>query len=508
MPEAMTTEHHDFGRLLKTLRASTWLILLLVVIAAAGAYAVSLVTPSRYRSAETLIYLPAGGTTDVTSDVATRDLQTAVGLVQAAPVIAPSAKRLGVTQDELRASVSGVLPANSNLLRIDATAPTANEAQTRAVVVANVFQSFRLGLQRRAIDARINAIENQIEKLTPPVGSDAAATIRNLRAQLSLATSDRAVANGDFVVGDPAHLPTAAFEPQPTRNAVLGAVAGLLIGVAAAFGRSRLNRRLITVDDVETAYDMPAIGAIPPPSFHEVDGAGRILGDFEGSSPIVEAFRSTRATLSLYSVGNGKPVVIAVTSANGGEGKTTVVANLAMAMASSGKRVLAISADLRKPSLYAYFPEASRAGLLDVLSGRRDLTDATGFVSLNGSTATGGRLGLLATDSRFRDPARLFESADIGLVLDEARLEYDVILVDSPPLLQTPEASIIAGLADANLIVGRAGALTRDDAHRALERLATANAKTLGVIVSDARERRASYGYGNESEPLVAHATR
>ncbi len=328
MPEAMTTEHHDFGRLLKTLRASTWLILLLVVIAAAGAYAVSLVTPSRYRSAETLIYLPAGGTTDVTSDVATRDLQTAVGLVQAAPVIAPSAKRLGVTQDELRASVSGVLPANSNLLRIEATAPTANEAQTRAVVVANVFQSFRLGLQRRAIDARINAIQNQIEKLTPPVGSDAAATLRNLRAQLSLATSDRAVANGDFVVGDPAHLPTAAFEPQPTRNAVLGAVAGLLIGVAAAFGRSRLNRRLITVDDVETAYDMPAIGAIPPPSFHEVDGAGRILGDFEGSSPIVEAFRSTRATLSLYSVGNGKPVVIAVTSANGGEGKTTVVANL------------------------------------------------------------------------------------------------------------------------------------------------------------------------------------
>ena len=200
--------------------------------------------------------------------------------------------------------------------------------------------------------------------------------------------------------------------------------------------------------------------------------------------------------------------MIAVTSANGGEGKTTVVANLAMAMASSGKRVLTISADLRKPSLYAYFPEASRAGLLDVLSGRRDLTDATGFVSLNGSSATGGRLGVLATDSRFRDPARLFESADIGLVLDEARLEYDVILVDSPPLLQTPEASIIAGLADANLIVGRAGSLTRDDAHRALERLATANAKTLGVIVSDARERRASYGYGNESEPLVAHATR
>ncbi|MDX6631211.1 MAG: tyrosine-protein kinase [Gaiellales bacterium] len=500
MPEAMT-EQHDLRRLLKTLRASIWLILLLVVIAGAGAYAVSLATPARYRSAETLIYLPAGGTIDVTTDTATRDLETAVGLVQAAPVLAPSAKRLGVTQDELRASVSGVLPTNSNLLRIEATAATAVGAQNRAVTVAKVFQQFRLGLQRRAIDARINAIKTQIQKLSPAANNDAAAQIRSLRDQLSLSVSDRAVANGDFVIGDPARLPTAAFQPQPTRNAVLGAVAGLLIGIAAAFGRARLNRRLNTVADVESAYGMQAIGAIPPPGFHELDRAGHIVGDFEGSSPLVEAFRSTRATLSLYSVGsNGKPVVIAVTSANGGEGKTTVVANLAMAMATSGKRVLAISADLRKPSLHGYFPESARAGLLDVLSGRLALRDATGWVSLNGSTATGGRLGVLATNARFRDPARLFESADIGLVLDHARLDYDIILIDCPPLLQTPEASIIAGIADGSLIVGRAGGLTRDDAQHALERLSTANASPLGVIVSNARERRTSYGYGNEDE--------
>jgi capsular exopolysaccharide synthesis family protein len=366
--------------------------------------------------------------------------------------------------------------------------------------VANVFQQFRLGLQRRAIDARINAIKTQIRKLTPAPNGDAAAQVRSLRDQLSLSVSDRAVANGDFVVGDPARLPTGAFQPQPKRNAVLGAVAGLLIGIAAAFGRARLNRRLNTVADVESAYGMQAIGAIPPPGFHELDRAGHIVGDFESSSPLVEAFRSTRATLSLYSVGNGKPVVIAVTSANGGEGKTTVVANLAMAMATSGKRVLAISADLRKPSLHGYFPGSSRAGLLDVLSGRLHLRDATGWVSLNGSSATGGRLGMLASDARFRDPARLFESTDIGLVLDQARLEYDIVLIDCPPLLQTPEASIIAGIADGSLIVGRAGGLTRDDAQHALERLSTAKASPLGVIVSNARERRSSYGYGNEDE--------
>ena len=474
------------------------------MIAAAGAYVVSLATPSRYRSAETLIYLPAGGTTDVDSDTATRDLQTAVGLVQAAPVLGPAAAKLGVSQDELRSSVTAALPTDSNLIRIEATAATASDAQKRALMVAKSSSSSGWACSAApSTPASTRSTRRSTASMAKPT-SDSAATIRNLRDQLSLAQSDRAVANGDFAVGDPARVPKAAFQPQPARNVVLGAVAGLLIGIAAAFGRARLNRRLITIDDVEAAYGMPAIGAIPPPGFHEVDGAGHIIGDFEGSSPLVEAFRSTRATLSLYSVGNGEPTVIAVTSANGGEGKTTVVANLGLAMATSGKRVLAISADLRKPSLYAFFPEASRAGLLDVLSGKVPLSEATGWVSLNGSSASGGQLGMLATSSRFRDPARLFESADIALILDQAREDYDVILIDAPPLLQTPEASIIAGMADANLIVGRAGSLTRDDARRAMERLNTANAKTLGVIVSDARERRASYGYGNEDE---AHVT-
>jgi capsular exopolysaccharide synthesis family protein len=493
-------EQQDFGRLLATLRASWWIILLVTLIAGAGAYAASLATPSRYRATETLIYLPAGATTTVTADDATRDLETAVGLVQAAPVITPAAKRLGISQESLRASVAGVLPANSNLLRIDATAPTAVGARNRAVAVAQVFQQFRLALQRRAIDARINAIRKQIARLTPNATADAKATIRSLRDSLALSQADRAVANGDFAVGDPARVPASAFQPKPARNAVLGAVAGLLIGIAIAFGRSRLNHKLSTVEDVEAAYGMRAIGAIPPPGFHEQDREGRIVGDFEASSPLVEAFRSTRATLSLYSVGNGKPSIVAVTSANGGEGKTTVVANLAMAMATSGKRVLAISADLRKPTLWGYFPDAAGAGLLDVLNGSSDLHRATGHVHLNGSSAVGGRLGVLATNEHFRDPARLFESGSIGRLLEDARHGYDVILIDSPPLLETPEAAIIAGLADASLLVGRAGKLTRDDAHRALECLATAHATTLGVVVSDAREKRTAYGYGNEGD--------
>ena len=163
MPVAMA-EQHDFGRLLATLRASWGLIAVLVVVAAVGAYVVSLATPSRYRSAETLIYLPAGGTTAIDSDTATRDLQTAVGLVQAAPVLGPAAAEASACSRTSWSSVTAALPTDSNLIRIDATAASASDAQKRALMVAKVFQQFRLSLQRRAIDARINSINTQINR--------------------------------------------------------------------------------------------------------------------------------------------------------------------------------------------------------------------------------------------------------------------------------------------------------------------------------------------------------
>ena len=286
--------------MLATLRASWWIIVALIIVAGAGAYAVSQATPARYRSSETLIYLPAGTTTAVTTDDATRDLQTAVGLVQAAPVIAPAALRLGVTQEDLRSSVSAALPTDANLIRSTPPAARRRGPQSRP--------RRRRGLPAlpagapAARDRRAYQCDPEADPAPHPARQRATSRPRcgasaiSCRSPKPIAPSPTATSPSAI----PARVPTAAFQPQPSRNAVLGAVAGLLIGIATAFGRARLNRKLMSVEDVETAYGMRAIGAIPPPGFQEQDREGRIIGDFEASSPLVEAFRSTRATLSLY----------------------------------------------------------------------------------------------------------------------------------------------------------------------------------------------------------------
>ena len=186
----------------------------LIIVAGAGAYAVSLSTPKRYRSTETLIYLPAGTATAVTTDQATRELQTAVGLVQAAPVLAPASKRLHVSQEALRTDVSAALPADSNLITINATAAT---PPVPATARSSWPRCSRVPAGSAAARDRCadHGGQEADQKLAPAATADASATVRSLREELSLAQADRAVATGDFAIGDPARLPTVAFQPKP-----------------------------------------------------------------------------------------------------------------------------------------------------------------------------------------------------------------------------------------------------------------------------------------------------
>jgi capsular exopolysaccharide synthesis family protein len=204
-----------------------------------------------------------------------------------------------------------------------------------------------------------------------------------------------------------------------------------------------------------------------------------------------------RANLTLYGLRGEDLRVIAITSASPGEGKTTLTANLALAVASSGRSVLVISADLRLPSLHRFFDEnPTGAGLLEVLAGDMPLAEATATPSLNGAGAGGGRLHVLANARRFRDPAPLFESQAMLTLLDEARNSYDYVLIDSPPVLGAPEASIVARLADGAIVVGRAGTLSREDVRHTLLRLEHAGVRPLGVVVSGVTSTREAYGYG------------
>jgi receptor protein-tyrosine kinase len=187
-----------------------------------------------------------------------------------------------------------------------------------------------------------------------------------------------------------------------------------------------------------------------------------------------------------------------------GEGKSAVTANLAAALASSGHNVLAISADLRSPSLHEYFPQPASEGLLEVLSGETTLENAAKSVILEGDmpAKTGGRLSLLASNRGFFDPVVLFQSIAMANLMKEARARFDTILFDAPPILSSADAFVLAQKADALLLVARLDRITRNQARRAMHTLRTAEITPLGLIITGVRSRDDAYGYeyGTDTE--------
>ncbi len=310
---------------------------------------------------------------------------------------------------------------------------------------------------------------------------------------------------------------------------------GFLLGLV----RERLDRRTHTVEEVEAIYHAPTLGRVP--------FSGRrlareqLLADFGAADPLADAYRTIRTNLSLLEAGDARSAVVLVTSAVPAEGKSAVSANLAHAFSVIGKRVLAVSADLHNPSLHEYFGspaddaaanmiplvlrggDAQRgraaqarppAGLIQVLTGEVKLEDGARPIPLTPrERASGGSLALLSNSSTFFDPAALFGSSQMKVFFERAKRDYDVVVVDAPPVLATADAALLAQASDVVVVVARLKHLTRNQARRATRVMAAAHIAPTGLIVTgdlDEQEYGYSYRYGYErtlAEPAAQAPT-
>jgi polysaccharide biosynthesis transport protein len=341
--------------------------------------------------------------------------------------------------------------------------------------------------------AEIRALQNSSPGTPSAVVTAALSQLLN---QLSAAQAEVAANQSDVSTVEPAVPASSPFAPQPVKGLIVGVVAGLLIACFVVIARATLDRRLRTADDVEEAWLLPLLGIVPHvPAASE--NPRHALADYsESRSQTAEAFRSIRTNVNLMALHHGDLQVVAVLSTLPSEWKSSVTANLAAAYASTGKRVLAISADLRAPALHRYFglPQANH-GLLDYLTSQASLEDVVQSVTVEG-TSRSGALCVLADDHRFADPALVLSSPRMERLLAEARAAFDIVLIDGPPILAATEASLLARDCDGVMIVSRIGLSTRDAVRRARTVLANANARLVGIVVTDADVPAAAYGYG------------
>lgn len=166
-----------------------------------------------------------------------------------------------------------------------------------------------------------------------------------------------------------------------------------------------------------------------------------------------------------------------VTSSQPGEGKSTTISNLAIAYAQEGKNVLLIDADLRKPSLHRIFSSLNNPGLSTVLAGNSEVMDSiqeTGYE----------RLSLLPSGPVLANPSELIDSQTMCELLEQLKLQYDVILIDTPSVLEVSDTVLISALCDGVIMVAAAGKVKKDHLKKAREQLDHVNARMLGIVMN------------------------
>lgn len=367
---------------------------------------------------------------------------------------------LDTTPQELASRITATVPAEGVSISVTASGPSPAEARDIAdsVVTAAAAEAKRIeesGPTRETVgaDGKIRSVKSQAQVLIEP--------------------------------NESAVLPTSPSSPDPMRILPIGLVLGLLLGYAVAALRHYNDTKVRHVDDIEEAAGTGVLGVLPvSKNLGSERGEARRTQTFHER----EALRKLRTNLRFVDVDN-QPRSIVVTSANQGEGKSTVASNLATVLAESGEQVVLIDADLRRSAVARAFDLDGNVGLTEVLAGTISLADAL-------QTTEIPSLQILAAGATPPNPSELLGSHRMEALIEELSKSHFVVL-DAPPLLPVTDAALLTRSADGAVLVVASAQTHKEALERAAASLRAVDAKVLGAILnraSTSRVDRIRYG--------------
>lgn len=298
---------------------------------------------------------------------------------------------------------------------------------------------------------------------------------------------------------DAAGLPTSPVSPRPLITIGLGALIGLLVGLAAAWLRETLDT---TIKSPDTLAETAGAGSLGWVSYDSEATRRPLIADLDSHAPRVEAFRILRTNLQFLNV-DGSSAIFTVTSPLPGDGKSTTAINMAISLARAGRNTLLLEADLRRPRVGEYLDVESAAGLTTVLIGQADLADVVQPWGTDG-------LHVVTSGPLPPNPAELLQSQAMTTLLKRLLNEYDVVIIDAPPILPVTDAALLAAASDGAILVARHGRTTRDQVIQSRQRLEAVDAALLGTVLNFAPAKGGgaygysySYGYGSKAAPTT-----
>ncbi|TFB75824.1 polysaccharide biosynthesis tyrosine autokinase [Cryobacterium glaciale] len=429
-----------------------WLLIIIVGLlggAVAWGYAASL--PAQYQATNSVFVTSDRGETTselLQTSTFTQNLVESYAQLATTPtVLGPVINQLGldISTQALASRVSAVTPLNTVFINITVTSRSAAQAVDLADAVS---------------DSLATAVENLAPKGPDNLPSITVKTV------------------------SPAQLPGSPFAPNTQLIVLTGLLLGLALGVLYALAREVFDTRVSTEKDLDRVSSDPLLGKVGRKK--RTDPAGLVMRVMPHSA-MAESYRRVRANLEFIDV-DSPPRSAVVTSAVTRDGKSTTAINLALAMAERSSRVLLIDADLRRPSIAELCDLEGDVGLTTVLLGDVDPDDAI--------VRWSDGLDVLPSGAVPPNPGQLLGSDAMKTLMQRLLQDYDFIVVDSPPLLPATDALGLSHLTDGAIVVARYKSTTRQQLTTTLESLEAVNARILGIVLNQVRERRAEVYYG------------
>ena len=492
---------------LAVLRRRKWIVIAVPVLAALVAFQYSSSQPPVYQAQAEVLVNRSAGVEDPTTYDATRYLNTLANIARSEDVAARVAAADGVpliTAGEVLGASNVSPDAEADLLNISVSRGSPGDPVVLANAYAREFIRYKTQYETADINDELRGLEKNAAQLRKSGQTESLAYQTLLQKQIELAAARNQVARSARVIqrADGA----AKIEPRPRRALMLGGLLGLVFALGLAFLAEALDRRVRTEGEIEERLGLPLLGRIsrPPSALRRTNGLVMLA---EPMGVHAEAFRKLWGTIEFVKAQRGAASrTIMFTSAAPLEGKSTTVANLAVALARSGQRVALVDLDLRRPFLHTFFGVRAEPGFTDVVVGRETLARAVRHVSLptagdlesigenNGQPSTPSSvpsgpqdtetiLHLLPCGTVPPAAGEFLAGERVPALLDALREQFDVVLVDAPPITVVGDAMTLSAAVDA-IVVITSFSVERplvDDLARELQ---NCRATTLGLVLT------------------------
>ncbi|MCG8347256.1 MAG: polysaccharide biosynthesis tyrosine autokinase [Chloroflexales bacterium] len=398
-----------------------------------------------------------------------------------------------------RAGATRALPNFDTIRTSAALAQTYAELLTTRPVMQRVIETLELEMSPEALRSRIDVTSlNDTDLLLLEVtdtNRQQSAAIANEVVEVFNAQAGDLLSNPYAFVIETVRVielaqPGKQLPSEAPRSGILAAVVGALLAAAIGFLRDFFDDRVRSSAVIESLAGLPTLAEIP--NIKGEPGAGKLVTALDMQSPIAESYRMVRAHLDAAEI--NQPIrAIVVTSAEPLEGKSTTTANLAVALAQTGKRVVVVDADLRRPTLHTIFQRTNTRGLVTAL--QRSSNE-----SIADHLAPGGveNLHLMSSGPSTSNPTELLGTQRLSMLIEELKTQADLILFDSPALLHVVDPMLLMRACDAALLVAHANTTRIDALIKSRDQIVQSGTRLLGVVLNQAtlfRSKQTAY-YG------------